>query len=322
MTKLPQWREASVLLLPVLALAGVAGWMQSRASKNPPRDESGPFRLVVQRVERQDATARDVAEGFDTRFVVSFDYKGRRPEHWGQAHSGSVVGNLRWLEGGQWRKAGHDRSAHRSLVFDAASGSYASTFAARLADVAPRQGELRTKLLIGAWGATQTGQTYTPAGAIPESDFEFTARRPGERIVRPQVSHVSPLRVQKVDIQRFTLTNVSSVPEKSVPAMEVVFSFHLPGPPTGFAGLAKREPQILRTFKGSYFEDERGRRFLDSRSYSGSSHFEGTFRRTFEIPDLPKAHRLTWHTRVGLDESWPTDIKALLWDKTRQPAKS
>ena len=311
MSKTGRWREASVLLLPVLALGGVALWMQARA----PRDESGPFGLVVQRVERQDATARDVAEGFDTRFVVSLGHRGRRPEHWGEATASRGLGSPRCFDrvGRRWRAWEQKRVSDRSLVFDADSGTYRSTFAMRLADPSSTSGEMRVKLNIMA----EAWRERAYVGIIPEkSSFEFTARRAGESITKPQVSRLSPLRVQRVVIQKLTWDGA-----RPMPGLEAMFFLHPPGPPTGLS-FSKRKPQILHTYKGGYFEDERGRRFPDPQSYSGSQGFDGTVRRTFEVPNLPKARRLTWHARVSLDESWPVQIKAVLWDKTRSAVKS
>lgn len=307
MSKTRLWREASLLLLPVLALGGVAWWI----NVGPGRESREPFRLVVQGVERQTATARDVGEGFDTRFVVSLGHRGRTPQHWGERTGSIIFGKPRCLRSKrrEWDTWSQSRVASRSLDFDAARNAYVMTFAARMTDVAPREGEVRLKLAIAAW--SNDNSNVPQSDAIPKTDFEFTARRRGEKIKVPQVSRRSPLQARSVSVRY-------SSDERDKRPISLVSVRLLFRPLPQVNGKTPR----LHRIGDDYFEDEHGQRTPTRPSWTSSSIGSDEFEHFFDISKLPKAQRLTFHARVSLDESWPADIRAVLWDKTRQPAKS
>ncbi len=308
MSRSRRWSEAGALLIPALALGGAALWMQHRVAR---RDESGPFRLVVEHVERQAATARDVAEGFDTRFVVALGHRGPTPEAWGESAGTRAFGQPEQLDADsrQWHSWGNERVSCRSIDFDAASNTYKSTFTTRLADVPAREGEVRMKLTIAAWSSGNSNRPLPDA--IPESRFEFVARQAGERITTPKVSHHFPLKAPLVNVSRTTITSGT----RAVPAINVEISF---GPLPSVEG----RTQYMNLVGEEYLQDEQGRR-LPIRlrpCLQGMKMGSTEFSYTLDVSKLPRARRLTFHARFSLGESWPLDATAVLWDKTRPSA--
>jgi hypothetical protein len=71
-------KEILVLLVPALILLGASFWWQKREQRDAVK-ESGPFRLEVAKIEKVVPTPAEVAEGYDTKFLVTFAYRGNDP---------------------------------------------------------------------------------------------------------------------------------------------------------------------------------------------------------------------------------------------------
>jgi hypothetical protein len=71
-------KEVLLLILPTLILLSASFWWQKREQRDAVK-ESGPFRLEVAKVEKVTLTPAEVAEGYDTKFLVTFAYWGDDP---------------------------------------------------------------------------------------------------------------------------------------------------------------------------------------------------------------------------------------------------
>lgn len=69
-------KEIALLLLPALILLGASFWWQKREKRDAVKERSGPFRLEAAKVEVM-PTPAEVAEGYDTKFLVTFAFRGK-----------------------------------------------------------------------------------------------------------------------------------------------------------------------------------------------------------------------------------------------------
>jgi hypothetical protein len=305
-------REAALLLLAPAAFGGAALWTQQKA---PAAAQSGPFQLLVQDVQRQKPTARDVAEGFDSRFVLTLAHKGTRPEEWGQAWSAMSPGQAQWLsrKGQKWIPLGgiqDDKHRDtRSLLYDESTDNYKLTVATRLADIPRSKGALR--LHIDEFSAEkQVGIKDEPyelhLPIIPSSSLGFALRQENEEISAKQ----PVLRVGQLSPPNITIDQ----PGKGAPFYRVHAIFNASDNDID-------QPFSMHAVEPSYCTDENGRLYPIPIG-GGSVRNVAICDWTLLTADLPlKARKLTFHGRVSLDEHWPTEVQAVLWDKTAQKPK-
>jgi hypothetical protein len=133
---------------------------------------------------------------------------------------------------------------------------------------------------------------------------QFTVRKAGERIAAPRVSRYTPLRLEQVSV----------TPIKAAGGNEYVIT----------ASFSSIEPfdtnaQLQTIDDATFLIDEEKQRHNFPQAYS------------FSIRPPKKTYRIGWHiyptqypagvqklefrSRVSLDDSWPVDVTAVLWDK-------
>jgi hypothetical protein len=301
-----RWNGMGVLLLPMLAIGGAAWW----TGAGPGRASREPFRLVVERVERLPATPRDVAEGFDARFVVSLGHRGAKPAAWGETPRLSGSGRLEWKHrspkrgGRAWQHRDATEYGGRQLLFDPASQSYKYTVAARVANVPAHWGDLQLQLNLDGF-VDSKGSSILPV--ISKTALAVPLRRAGEVVAAPaNISRFCPLKIRRIQFKDGT--NVR-------PSLGVTVFFQPLQAP-------QESGQHISTVGNKYFEDENGKRYPTNStgwSVTGLDSYN-SYNWWLNRRDMPsKARRLTFHTRLSLGETWPINIRVVLWDKTPKP---
>lgn len=370
MSKSRWWSEAGVLLLPALALGGVALWkgnpLTSRAQAEAEREEA--VRLVIQKVKRAPATPDDVAQGMDTRFEMAIGYSGARPASWGKKMFWSLNNpQLLQKQGEKWA-AWRDVDQAQDFVwrvpqFDKATQTYKALLLFHLSDAPPSPGEVRFGASLANWYTLRDGSLEP----TPDMRASFSVLKAGERRLRPQnaLFH-SPLKLARIALVpppagtdpttdlflvarlKLRLVSPGSSPQQNIAVkdsrLRVIEGSRPVERPSSAIGQHLRSSSITTQTgsgtqstgrghadledKHAYLEDEKGRRYRPAArscniSYSlTDGHGDATLRWRFSRHQLPQARRLTFHTRVSWDESWPVQIRAVLWDETRPVAKS
>src|SRR4028119_1152191 len=122
-------KELLLLLLPAMGLAAMGFALRHQtAIGKPRRDTSGPTRLIVTGIKREPVTPRDVAQGFDTRFAVTLDYKGATPATWGEDMSWSLGTPGLFVKKAGKRIYLYEETGWRRVRFDNEKRVYVSSF--------------------------------------------------------------------------------------------------------------------------------------------------------------------------------------------------
>ena len=183
-----------LMILPVVFLAGVGFLMRGRKPATlVMHSASGPFEPYVKRVRIVRASAQDVFDGYDSKWIVELDAHGRKPVWWNKGFGGRVGmsdGKLVRRRDATIKSLG--RSAYLWTPRRNPDGTWEAEYKARLADVAPRAGEIRLHHKL--W-FEDSGRKLAPVW------IDIPLRPYGKATKTPVVSRVSQLKIAKFFIE-------------------------------------------------------------------------------------------------------------------------
>ncbi len=192
-------KEILLLLLPALILLGASFWWQKREQRDAVK-ESGPFRLEVAKIEKITPTPAEVAEGYDTKFLVTFAYRGKGS--WSLNRVLSPVEksvSVRKISvvkrnGKNWRPISTD-------VFPSVRAEGYS--------VSPEVGKMQAAVLVPLWKLPNKDlqlqlsldrSVFSPSTPILAPTLSVPIRKVGEAAPNPQVSHEYSLSSQSAKV--------------------------------------------------------------------------------------------------------------------------
>jgi hypothetical protein len=298
-------KELLLLLLPTIGLAAMGFALRHQESTGkPPRDTSGPTQLIVTGIKREPVTPRDVAQGFDTRFAVTLDYKGATPAAWGEDMGWSLGTPLLSVKKAGKRVYLGEETGWRRVRFDNGKGVYISSFLLPLSHVNSRTGEIFFEAEIGVRPQTAGGTRNPGLPAIP---IAFKARNANQTTQIPKVSRYRPFALGKV-----TTTHYGSGATAGA-MVKVILHLHE-------AITADAEPR-LETSGQTYVLDETKKRYWVT-SYAWSVDAQKkTCQVRFDLDgkNLPaSAQHLTLKAQLSVDDCWPLPISVVVRN-TRKP---
>jgi len=223
-------RELFWMLVPCLVFAGAALWLRPREAAREAADETQrqadearlrePFRLVAEKIERRPVSAKDAADGYDTKVVVTLGHKGVAPPWWDKGVSaisdywtGWGNSGLLFYESGG-KGAGKSRpvaspfdSRYRlgALYMRAARNSktnkYEAFFLVTLRTLPPTREKivLRTPVAIEDYSGSSNSRWKQLTSPVP---VVCTVRGPRETIKAPAVSRDAQVDVTDVEIMK------------------------------------------------------------------------------------------------------------------------
>lgn len=314
----------ALMLLPVVGLAVFA--LLARKTAGPPRAPG----LFVEDINSEPLTPREVSDGHDRRLRITLNYAGKKPAWWGSdmninSYIDTLARNPRRSSGKAWNVGAavlhreNGRTAPigflgRQTVWAqfpwwekprfGREGRYVMRCKVKLqGDMGPA-GE--TKLLLVVGGST---------GPLMREYIEL--RRSGEKIVPPDVSRETELRIVRTRVRKLKPVEANDFGPGG--DHEVAIDVECLGDDTA----VPLAPTL------AYIEDEAGRRheqvkdpqgkdcylqFAYSASGDGTSCCEGKFRSIvyrFYTGGLPKG-RLTLKGAIGAGDNWPKPFQATI----------
>jgi hypothetical protein len=300
-------RAVLLMTLPIGLLAVSARWVQQRqqlASWN-----QMPLRAKVQSVRPVALTPHHIAAGYDTRFEVLLTGQNRpvlprdaeriwRAQNFGLLHA----------------KTGHAIEAGNNIgwdkfTFDEARNVLKTHFYFKLRQLPVSRTPLQ---FTGDFEAHQYNTLHQPPTQVLRVQpfrVRFLVSKPGQQVAVPQVSRYTPLHSPQVTIEKHS---APTGPPKFFYEIKVKFKSSEPLGPDDL-------PRVVEN--STYVIDEKGKRHHknpwgeSTGIHPGDNKCSVTWLYTPTGQQL-KAKRLELHSRLSLNDTWPHDVKAVIWDKT------
>jgi hypothetical protein len=182
-------REAGALLAPVALLAGLGWLLRDRKPAVVTFQKPGPFVAFIKRVQILPARPVDVFDGYDTRVLVEFGAKGQKPAWWIKGfggYSSRNAGQLVRVKNGELRSLG--RQPYRDTPhLDSQTQTWKAQYLLKLADIAPRVGQIRLRDKMEFRGLT------TGSSLMKTIWLDAPVRAANTRTPIPRVSHAPGL---------------------------------------------------------------------------------------------------------------------------------
>ena len=200
-------KELFLMLVPCLLFAGVALWQRARESNFPPDD--GNFHLIIEKIEMRPISAKDVADGYDTKVVATLNHSGPEPTWWGK-QSGTFADSEN-----KARLFYEDKTLKRAVklppdykqevtVFYWRPGwnndtkRYEAIFLLKLSKLPPRP----EKTVLRAPVAIENSNVWPHQDLSAAAPMVFTVREAKQIVEMPNVSRNPLLRVLKAKITK------------------------------------------------------------------------------------------------------------------------
>jgi hypothetical protein len=323
-------KEVLLLILPTLILLSASFWWQKREQRDAVK-ESGPFRLEVAKVEKVTLTPAEVAEGYDTKFLVTFAYwgKGSSLVHldrsWAAESVSVLKTNLLERNEKKWRPVSAE-------VFPAVrtEGYYMS----------PEIGKMQTALLLPLSKLPNkdlqvqfflNGHSGLPSSPILSTTLSVPVRKAGEAAPIPQVSRECSLLFQSVRVDH--LRPVTQLSTRGKLGVDRTVEFEVK---TQRRTSRRQYPNNNWKTFNACIVDEKGkiyRKWLGSDKYGPlpQAHFIDfirsqinpaqesdvyRFEYSFSTAFIPaSAGRLTFKAQVSENGEWPLPLSVVVREK-------
>lgn len=290
-------KELFWMLIPCLLFAGVALFFRQREAHMPPDD--GRFHLVIEKIEMPPISAKDAADGYDTEVNVTLNYRGPKPDWWGQQDGawGDEDSKARLFYEAQGKPKPVKMPPHfkeNPDIFywrpswNKDTERYKARFFLKLSPLPVRSEKtvLRAPIIIET-------QTYPHVDLSKAAPLIFTVRGPKETIKKPAVSTNPQLRVIKAEVL------------KQNGGFDTEVNVHL-------QDLSAAD--VKNSALGGYnFVDEKGQHISNSGSSAfgsrGDSHRPIVYLQC-QRAKMPKTQRHIYvEMKYSINDRWPLEIR-------------
>jgi hypothetical protein len=342
------------MTIPVICLAGAALWQQNLVSnnKNSMPAELQPLQLFVEKVEKQRLTPYEVGLGYDTKVSVAYGFENVAHlkkrifgvEFLGQPilrvggkalGEASAVKVKRFGYGREWSTDSFFYwSGEKPLQIDyliSLAGVGASADPIHLMDKAKIDGDVIKYQVSEIKPPLQLMDR--PSAAFnsvringPVSPISVEVRRPGEVTEVPDVSRECPLTLKAIgavkiyDHDRPRVGGLENTTYVNVKLMRAgTFKDRWKGQPKWKADshIVDEKGREYRVFKTGKSRVRGIERVQDRAPIEGLQQFE------LPIENIPaSAGRLTFKTKISVNDSWPLDAEVVVRERTTVKVKS